>query len=101
MRGRRGCSGRGRGPVQLAGAVAPFAAQTLSVDGQWHSWTSGMFAAAAKIINAPASDTGSSDMTTTRTHPGAGTTGSRAGPAGGASAGAHDDVYTIPSFYGP
>jgi hypothetical protein len=87
------------GPVQLA-AVTPFPAQSLSVDGQWHTWTSVTFTAAANTIYAPVSDTGSSYITTTGSS-GCLHDGVARGLVNGAFAGSYDDVYSIPSFYGP
>jgi hypothetical protein len=87
------------GPVQLV-AVAPFAAQTLSVDGKWHTWTSVTFTAAANTIYAPVSDTGSDYVTTTGS-PGCLSDGVSRGLVNGGAVGSFDGTYGIPSFYGP
>jgi hypothetical protein len=87
--------------VPLA-ALAAFPEQALTADGQWHTWASATFTAAANTIYTPLNDTGSSYVTET-------------GPSGclyaslsrgrinGAVVGTFDEagVYGIPSFFGP
>jgi hypothetical protein len=89
------------GALQLA-AVAPFAAQSLSADGQWHTWTSVTFTAAANAIYEPRYDTGSSQVTATGS-PGCTFERIARGRLNGAVIGTPDDVgnYPVPPYFGP
>ncbi|MDX6600288.1 MAG: hypothetical protein QOE87_4175 [Gaiellales bacterium] len=91
----------GPSAVQLA-AVAPFAAQSIVVDGQWHTWTSVTFTAAANAIYEPLYDTGTSQVTATGS-PGCTFERIARGRVNGAVIGTPDDVgnYPVPSYFGP
>ena len=49
----------GSSAIQVVG-YAPFASQTLSADGQWHTWTTNTFVAAANTVYEIRYDTGAS-----------------------------------------
>jgi hypothetical protein len=83
-------------------AVAPFAAQSLSADGQWHTWTSVAFTAAANVIYEPRYDTGTSQITETGP-PGCAFVSKVRALVNGAVVAEPDDIgnYASPEFVGP
>jgi hypothetical protein len=83
-------------------ALTPFAAQVLSADGQWYTWTSVTFTAAANTIYEPVYDEGTSQVTTTGS-PGCATESNTRGRVNGVVQGSADSIgnFPVPQFFGP